>query len=130
MKNIEELISARQEARENKDWKLSDEIRNQLDSLLVFIFDVKHEGKELQEVYYLNDEFFNKVFNYPEKKIVHDDEREEIVAAWKETRMEKVSRLHKVTFDTKRKFVEWNIQSDIKSDKTFDAWLFTINSKK
>ncbi len=53
-KYIDELIEDRKNARDNKDWKLSDEIRNYLDSKLVFIFDTK-DG---QEVYYLNENYF------------------------------------------------------------------------
>lgn len=44
--NIEELIEERRIARHNKDFKRSDEIRNILDQLLVFVFDTK-EGMEI-----------------------------------------------------------------------------------
>lgn len=45
-KYIDELIDIRKFARENKNWKLSDEIRNYLDEKLVFIFDTKY-GQEV-----------------------------------------------------------------------------------
>lgn len=45
---IDELIDIRRQAREEKDWKLSDEIRDYLDTKFVFIFD----HKEGQEVYH------------------------------------------------------------------------------
>jgi len=53
-KYIDELIDDRKEARVNKNWKLSDEIRDYLDTKLVFIFDTKWG----QEVYYLTDGYF------------------------------------------------------------------------
>lgn len=53
-KYIDELIEDRKEARENKNWKLSDEIRNYLDAKLVFVFDTKWG----QEVYYLTEWYF------------------------------------------------------------------------
>lgn len=55
-KYIDELIEDRKIARENKDWKLSDEIRNYLDSKLVFIFDTKSG----QEVWYLVEKYFER----------------------------------------------------------------------
>ena len=53
-KYIDELIDERKEARANKNWKLSDEIRDYLDTKLVFVFDAKWG----QEVYYLTDNYF------------------------------------------------------------------------
>ncbi len=44
--NIEELIFLREQARLNKDWALSDEIRDFLDEKNVFIFDTK-DGYEI-----------------------------------------------------------------------------------
>ncbi|NJO63645.1 MAG: hypothetical protein HC836_37285 [Richelia sp. RM2_1_2] len=41
-------------ARVGKDYKLCDEIRNYLDTHLVFVFDAPHG----QEVYYLTDSYF------------------------------------------------------------------------
>jgi hypothetical protein len=53
-KYIDELIEERGEARVFKNWQLSDEIRDYLDTKLVFIFDTKWG----QEVYYLADSYF------------------------------------------------------------------------
>ena len=53
-KHIDELISMRIVARQNKDWQLADELRNYMDNKLVFIFDVK-DG---QDVYWLNHAYF------------------------------------------------------------------------
>lgn len=55
-KYIDELIEDRKIARENKDWKLADEIRNYLDTKLVFIFDAKCG----QEVWYLTEKYFER----------------------------------------------------------------------
>src|SRR3989344_3131219 len=55
-KYIDELIEDRKIARENKDWKLADEIRNYLDTKLVFIFDAKWG----QEVWHLGDKYFER----------------------------------------------------------------------
>jgi len=49
-KYIDELIDIRKEAREQRNWKLSDEIRDYLDTKFTFIFD----HKEGQEVYHRN----------------------------------------------------------------------------
>lgn len=51
---IEELIDKRRIAREEKLWNLSDQIRDYLDTKLVFIFD----SKQGQGIYYLTPEFF------------------------------------------------------------------------
>jgi len=40
-KYVSELIDIREEARTNKDWKLSDEIRDYLDTKESFVFDTK-----------------------------------------------------------------------------------------
>ena len=40
-KYVSELIEIREEARANKDWKLSDEIRDYLDTKQSFVFDTK-----------------------------------------------------------------------------------------
>lgn len=53
-KYIDELIDERKEARANKNWKLSDEIRHYLDTKLVFVFDASWG----QEVYYLTKSYF------------------------------------------------------------------------
>ena len=47
-KNIDDIIEEREKARQEKNWKLSDEIRDYLDSINIFIFDTP-KG---QEVYY------------------------------------------------------------------------------
>lgn len=54
IKYIDHFIEDRKNARSNKDWKLSDEIRDYLDTQLVFIFDAKHG----QEIYYLTENYF------------------------------------------------------------------------
>ena len=40
-KYVSELIDIREEAKADKDWKLSDEIRNYLDTKQSFVFDTK-----------------------------------------------------------------------------------------
>jgi len=89
-KYIDELIDDRKYARLNKDWKLSDGIRNYLDSKRVFIFDTPHG----QEVYYMPEKYFK---NKPDSV-------------------------------NNREFVKQKIQTDIRSNAVFDAWLFSINS--
>jgi len=39
--------------------------------------------------------------------------------------MQKIERLYNIKFDTKRKFVEWNIQNDKRMEKRFEAWLYS-----
>jgi hypothetical protein len=88
-KYIDELIEDRRIARENKNWKLSDEIRNHLDSKLIFIFDTK-DG---QEVYYLPESYFKNKSRKPETvamnnrqfveyKIKQDINAEKLCDAW------------------------------------------------
>ena len=83
-KFIDELIILRKEAREKKDWKLSDEIRTYLDSKLVFIFDTKFG----QEIWYLNEKYFeNKpdkltYRQYVEYQIQQDSKAERVFDAW------------------------------------------------
>ena len=53
-KFIDELIEERKLSREQKNWKLSDEIRDYLDTKLIFVFDAKWG----QEIYYLPQSYF------------------------------------------------------------------------
>ena len=104
-KYIDELIEIRKDARENKDWKLSDEIRNYLDGKLVFVFDTKdNEGKQFQEVHYLTEGYFEKA--------------------------ERIENIHNIKFKTKREFVEWSIKQDIQLEKRMDAWIYSMQSSK
>jgi len=88
-KFIDELIYDRNIARENKDFELSDKIRNILDEKFVFIFDTK-DG---QEVYNLSESYFkykdrfehtSKMTNrkYVEYKIQEDIASEKRFKAW------------------------------------------------
>lgn len=88
-KYIDELIDIRKDARENKDWKLSDEIRNYLDIKLVFVFDTKSG----QEILYLPKEYFRNKDRrmetiamserqYVEYKIKEDVRIEKILDSW------------------------------------------------
>ncbi len=61
-KYIDELIEYRREARLNKDWALSDEIRSYLDTKLVFVFDSKFG----QEIYHLTEDYFKPQLRKPE----------------------------------------------------------------
>jgi hypothetical protein len=92
-KYIDELIELRRVARETKDWKLSDELRNYLDEKLIFIFDTK-EG---QGIYYLPPSYFDRRDKDP-----------------------------KTTNMNNRQYVEYRIQEDIRAEKGFDAWLYSI----
>ncbi len=60
--NVDELIFFRDKARNDKDWKKSDELRDYLDNKLVFVFDTKSG----QEVYHLNENFFK----FKNKKLI------------------------------------------------------------
>ena len=92
---IDEVLEIRKLARQNKNWKLADILRNHLDSKLIFVFD----NTDFQDVYYLNDEYFKDIT--------------------------KIEEIHNIKFLTKRKFVEWNIKRDIKSKDRFESWLYT-----
>jgi chaperone required for assembly of F1-ATPase len=96
---VDEILEIRKLTRQNKNWKLSDEIRNYLDDKLIFIFD----SNDFQDVYYLNDKYFHVI--------------------------DKIEKIHNIKFSSKRKFVEWNIKRDIKSEDNFEAWLYTNLSK-
>lgn len=52
--NVDELIYKRGLSRDKKQWGISDDIRDYLDSQLVFVFDATWG----QEVYYLTDKYF------------------------------------------------------------------------
>jgi len=74
-KYVSELIEIREEARANKDWKLSDEIRDYLDTKQSFVFDTKdgqavyHELKEMTRIKLID-------------KINKDKRAEKIFDAW------------------------------------------------
>lgn len=70
-----ELIEIREEARKNKEWKLSDEIRDYLDTKEIFVFDTK-DG---QVIYYeLEGMTRSKLID----KINKDKRAEKIFDAW------------------------------------------------
>jgi len=79
-KYIDELITLRDEARQKKNWNLSDDIRDYLDTKCVFVFDTPNG----QVVYHRK-----------------EGTREDLIE---------------------------NIKSEQKSQKLFDAWLFSMNS--
>ncbi len=60
--SIDLLIDIRAQAREGKNWKLSDEIRDHLDSKNVFVFDTK-DGQEVYHMPYptTREELINKI---------------------------------------------------------------------
>ena len=104
-KYIDELIDNRKESRENKDYKLSDEIRSYLDEKFVFIFDTKdNEGKPFQEVHYLFKEYFDKI--------------------------ERAENIHSIKFKNNRDFVEWKIKQEISLEKKMDAWIYSMQIGK
>lgn len=78
-KYIDEIIGDREKARIEKNWALSDEIRNYLDSKNIFIFDTKNG----QEIYY-------------------------------------------PTIKKTRQQIEFEMKEDIRLNKIFDAWLYSI----
>lgn len=97
--NIEQQIEQRRVARENKDFALCDKIRDILDSELVFIFDVKdNNGDVFQEIHYLCARYFK-------------NKNKSLVTAGV----------------SNRQYVEVEIKKNIKANKNFDAWLFSIN---
>lgn len=56
MKTLDELIDDRAQSRISRNYKLSDEIRNELDKHLIFVFDAPWG----QEVHYLTEAYFKK----------------------------------------------------------------------
>lgn len=85
--SIDEMIDQRKYARENKNYKVSDELRNILDADLVFTFDHK-DGT--QEVHYLTEKYFKHMHKtncrtkreYVEYRIRQDREAESRLNAW------------------------------------------------
>lgn len=100
-KYIDELIYLRQTARENKDWKLSDEIRDYLDSKLVFVFDTK----DSQQVYYFPYKYpFDEVHHYGEQTIIKKrDKDDEIIPAWIEKRFREAGQFDRIIIESDEK---------------------------
>lgn len=96
--NIDELIYNRIEARKSHNWLLSDKLREILDNELVFVFD---NNTDRPEVYYLTEKYFKDVTKH------------EAQSGKK--------------FLTRRKYVEWRIQEDIRAENIFNAWLTTVS---
>lgn len=109
--NIEELIYLRKKARESKNWKAADEIRDYLDSQNVFIFD---HPDNIQEVFHLPESYFNHIYFYNTDGI-----------EWSETRVQKIERFHSIKFKSKRHFIEWNIRRERLAESRFEAWLYS-----
>lgn len=85
--NIDELLFERANCRLARDWARSDEIRNILDTELVFVFDATWG----QETYYLTQKYFNRKpiqmtdRDYVKKRIEDDSRYERIFEGWLET---------------------------------------------
>jgi len=81
---IDQLIQLREYARKDKDWELSDKIRDFLDGERVFIFDTVNG----QEVYYLEFDFFThkpddiSPRQYVESRLKRDIKEEANFDAW------------------------------------------------
>lgn len=91
--NADELIYEREQARSNKDWKRSDEIRHALDAINIFIFDTK-DG---QEVYFLTESYFKfkdapmSNRQYVEFRIKEDIRAEAALDAWIYTNLKRLT---------------------------------------
>jgi len=77
-KHTDELISLRQSAKFNKDYGLSDQIRDELDKRLSFIFD---HPDGFQEVWHLPETYFR---NYD--PIIHGTKRKYVELRWRQDR--------------------------------------------
>lgn len=132
---VDQLIEIRKIARNNKDYRTSDLIRDFLDEKNIFIFDIKDDnGNQIQEVRYLYDDYFT---NYP-KGYVEDSEgftkeEKEKKEKWREYQnnnnyMQHIENQIGKKFKNKRAFVEYMIQRDIKADKYLDAWIYSNSS--
>jgi len=73
-KYIDELIEIRKDARQKKDWALSDKIRSYLDNKHVFVFDTE-EG---QIVYHEKKETRNSLIN----RLKNELRAEKLFNAW------------------------------------------------
>src|SRR3990167_7038609 len=96
-KYVDELIELRKKARTDKDYKLSDEIRDYLDSKLIFIFDIP-DGE--QNTWFMPETYFKRM----ECEYFKDKG---------------------IRFENKRKYVEYRIEDDRKTEKSFESWLFS-----
>lgn len=82
--NIDEQIYIREKARDSKDFKACDDIRNELDKHLVFIFDTPNG----QQIYYLTDSYFKRKpenvthRQYLESRIKADIRADKLLEAW------------------------------------------------
>lgn len=93
------LLEIREKARENKDWSLSDQIRDILDERLDFVFDTK-EGQLLHSY---SESFFKN--------------------------MPKIACIYNLNFTNKRQFVEWKLKDDIRINALVDSWIYSNQSK-
>lgn len=99
--HIYRLLLQRKQARAEKNWPLSDKLRDELDDNHVFVFDQK-DGD--QKAYQRGPEFF--------------------------AHMVKAGGLHDIVFKNKRHYVEWRLQQEVLADKRFDAWLYSIQQSE
>ena len=104
---IEELIDLRRQARVDKDWKLSDDIRNYLDAKLIFIFDTKAG----QDIHYLTPNYFQH------QTKTENNIKVKSFSEW----LQNTTRI----IMTERQYVELQIKSEINANNNFDAWLFS-----
>lgn len=109
---IDIIINYRKEKRSEKNWSESDRVRNLLDEMNIFMFDLP---KNQYMTYYLDDSFFKWL------EIIGD------VKLKKDVYMFKSGSLT-TTFETKRKYLEYVLESDRQSDARNEAWLYTMRS--
>jgi hypothetical protein len=133
----DQLIEIRKMSREKGDYETSDYIRDYLDDMNIFIFDTKKDGKPFQEVMYLSDSYFT---DYPKGYETSDmsagklaDENKARKKEWEEKKlpyMDHIAKLDGKKFKSKRDFVEYMIQRDIRANKNLDSWIYTVNRTK
>lgn len=99
--HIIDLLQRRRQARNAKNWRLSDQLRDELDEHGIFLFD-KKDGD--YDVLLRRDEYFEH--------------------------MQKAGILNGIEFKNRRHYVEWRLQQDILADKRFDAWLYSMQQSE
>jgi hypothetical protein len=117
--DVQYLLDLRAENRLEKNWEQSDKLRTLLDELNVFVFDLP---KNETMTYHLGQSFFK---NLKLKTIRNTKEDTETQSAIDFSYFLN----DKKEFKTKRKYLEYFIEEDKKTDALTEAWIYTQNQK-
>lgn len=112
---IDILLDYRKNKRLEKNWSESDRVRNLLDEMNVFVFDLP-KGQYM--TYFLDDSFFKWL------EVIGDVKLKKDVYIFRSRVIQDESTFK--SFTTKRKYVEYVLEQERQAEARQEAWLYTM----